>query len=213
MRKRRNEQMTKHRLIKTKTWVLLLSIVFVAGFYIGNVQAATPNDQLPTKDELIGFLGTVPIRYNESYVETASSMAFEQHPSWKWDIWQTDDSKMISFYYLDQDSKKGYGSIYLSDMGFDVTKTCKGNTSLLESYSGEEENNAVEEITEVEEVIEEETKNVEEDREEDTDESYNAKEEYEEVIEESIDDKISKMSRGEKIDLVTKLLNMLFGGD
>jgi hypothetical protein len=198
--------MTRHRLIKTKTWIVLLSIVFVTGFYIGNVQAATPKDQLPTKDELIDFLGTVPIRYNESYVETASGMALEQHPTWKWDIWKTDDSKMISFYYSDSGSKKGYGSIYLSDMGSDVTKTCPGDTALLESYAGDEENNTVEEITEVEEVIEEET---EQEVKEDDGEIKPIEEETEEVI---IEDPKS-LSNDDKIKIIVKLINFLWGDE
>lgn len=202
-----------NRIIKVLTGLLCIALL------CSLASAETQTKDLPTKGQVISFLQTVPID-GSSYIEKASSMSVSENPTWKWDIWKAPAGNLlISFYYTDPASPAGYGSIYLDDYGSDITESkglCKAKNTLIENYKGDK---VIEEtITPTEEIKEEKTS-------EDPTEEMEVKEEVpekvdsstdgigEKVVQEGIDEHISKMSRGEKIDLVTKLLNMIWGDD
>jgi hypothetical protein len=92
---------------------------------------AAPN--LPTKQEIITFLDNVPTD-NGSFIQTASNMSKTEHPNWNWDIWTTNSTKMISFYYNNSSSEKGYSSLYYDEAGKYLNHLCYINLTLVESY-------------------------------------------------------------------------------
>jgi hypothetical protein len=78
------------------------------------LQQLAVDKNLPTKEEVTTFANNVTFKYDFALVASAHSK--EEHPAWKWDLWKynsrQEEKNVISFYYSDQNSSKGYGSIY-----------------------------------------------------------------------------------------------------
>lgn len=92
---------------------------------------AAPN--LPTKQEIMTFVDSVPTD-NGKFIQTASNMSKAEHPNWNWDIWSTNSTKMISFYYNNSSAEKGYSSLYYDETGKYMAHLCYINLTLVESY-------------------------------------------------------------------------------
>jgi hypothetical protein len=92
---------------------------------------AAPN--LPTKQEIITFVDSVPTD-NGKFIQIASNMSKTEHPNWNWDIWSTNSTKMISFYYNNSSSEKGYSSLYYDESGKYLNHLCYINLTLVESF-------------------------------------------------------------------------------
>lgn len=190
----------------------IISVLILALLVCSTASAETANKDLPTKQELISFLQTVPINEN-SYTDTVFNQLVSEHPTWKCDVW-TDKtgSKLASLYYTDPESTKGYGSIYMNDRGSDVTGTlCNPGCTLEKSWLGEEDK--VREDTQTEENIsyfkdKEEVKPVEEVKEEETEDVT----EDETVIKiEYTKNDLKKMDNKERWSLIKEIYKALFG--
>lgn len=71
--------------------------------------------ELPTKDALDNFIGTIP--KEAGFASVAFEKSVSENPSWPCDIW-SDGS--VSFYYA-ASGLRGYSSIYYNDNGIKTT--------------------------------------------------------------------------------------------
>ena len=138
---------------------LKIGSVFLIFALLTSCVAATENKDLPTKEEITNFISGIPVSSN--YIITAFDAVKEKHPAWNCDTWvDKNGNQILSLYYVDPDSAKGYGSIYFNEFGKEISMSGV-EVKLVNHYVGE----AVSEEQPVEEddqPVEEETQPVEE---------------------------------------------------
>ncbi len=84
------------------------------------VGAATENKDLPTKEEINYFIAGIPV--SDNYVITVFNTVKDKRPAWNCDTWvDQDGNQILSLYYVDPDSTKGYGSIYFNEFGKEIS--------------------------------------------------------------------------------------------
>jgi hypothetical protein len=110
---------------------LFLLTIFCIALLAVNATATTDNKDLPTKKEVKRFVNA--FESDDDFISEISDAAKEEHPTWKWDIWN--DGEMISFYYK---TSNGYGSIYYDEDGDRVKPDCDVKYEATESYLGGE---------------------------------------------------------------------------
>ncbi|KKI00138.1 hypothetical protein EO95_07460 [Methanosarcina sp. 1.H.T.1A.1] len=140
---------------------LKIESVFLIFALLTSCVAATENKDLPTKEEITEFISGIPVSSN--YIITTFDAVKEKHPAWNCDTWvDKNGNQILSLYYVDPDSAKGYGSIYFNELGKEISMLGV-EASLVNHYVGEagsEEQPAEEEAQPVEEEnqpVEEET--------------------------------------------------------
>lgn len=142
------------------TMKLIITLCIIA--LVASVASAeTRNEDLPSENELISL--TENFKVSDNYVTEMSACIQNDHPTRKYDIWEYIDidegntRKVISVYYRDPTSSKGYGSLYYDETGRRITRMCGVEYKLIESYKGEPEKATKDvEEEEVEEEVEEE---------------------------------------------------------
>ena len=81
---------------------------------------ATENKDLPTKEEINYFIAGIPV--SDNYVITVFNTVKDKQPAWNCDTWvDQDGNQILSLYYVDPDSTKGYGSIYFNEFGKEIS--------------------------------------------------------------------------------------------
>jgi len=146
--------------------VKITCVILIFALLISCV-AATENKDLPTKEEITDFIAGIPV--SDNYINIVFDAVKEKQPAWNCDKWvDKDGNQILSLYYVDPDSAKGYGSIYFNEFGNEIS-TSGLNAQIVESYVGktvseeqpaEEENQPVEkEVQSVEKEKKDETEN------------------------------------------------------
>jgi len=131
--------------------VKITCVILIFALLISCV-AATENKDLPTKEEITDFVAGIPV--SDNYIITVFNAVKEKKPAWNCDIWvDKNGNQILSLYYVDSGSEKGYDSIYFNEFGNEIS-TSGLNVQIVESYVGktvseeqpaEEENQPVEE--------------------------------------------------------------------
>ncbi|GLI13613.1 hypothetical protein MTHERMMSTA1_07390 [Methanosarcina thermophila MST-A1] len=88
----------------------------------GNIQTTdrTVNKDLPTKEEVTDFIASIPV--TDNYINTVYDAVVNNHPSWNCDIWKDKNgNQLLSLYYINPSSAKGYGSIYFNEFGKEIS--------------------------------------------------------------------------------------------
>lgn len=137
--------------------------------------AATENKNLPTKEEITDFIAGIPV--SDNYIITVFDTVKDKQPTWNCDTWEDKNgNQMLSLYYIDPDSVKGYDSIYFNEFGKKISM-CGVEAKLVNHYVGEavsEENTPVgttrgsikeQSVTDQTETVEEEADSVEQETE------------------------------------------------
>ena len=94
--------------------------VFLIFTLLTSCVAATENKDLPTKEEITGFIAGIPV--SDNYINTVVDAVKDKQPAWKCDIWvDKNGNQMLSLYYVDPDSAKGYDSIYFNEVGKEIS--------------------------------------------------------------------------------------------
>ena len=110
--------------------------VFLIFTLLTSCVAATENKDLPTKEEITGFIAGIPV--SDNYINTAVDAVKDKQPAWKCDIWvDKNDNQMLSLYYVDPDSAKGYNSIYFNEFGKEIS-LCGVEVELVYQYKGKD---------------------------------------------------------------------------
>jgi len=181
---------------------LILMCLILSFTAVSNAQ--TENKDLPTESQILNFIDSV----DNPSVTSLSETSMDENPSLKWDTWKNGaGNKNISFYYVDSDSKRGYGSLYFDNNGNKLSIAC-GNYDLIKSYTGEDkedtedEENEVKEQPEEKQVHEEDVKEEKEQVTEDEDDEHVAEEE------ESSEDE-TKITIEVKSRIISKIANVL----
>ena len=94
---------------------LLLTFVLLT-----SCEAATENKDLPTKEEITDFIAGIPV--TDNYINTVYDAVIDKHPTWNCDIWKDKNgNQLLSLYYINPSSAKGYGSIYINEFGKEIS--------------------------------------------------------------------------------------------
>jgi len=113
---------------------LKITGVFLIFALLTSCVAATENKDLPTKEEITDFIADIPVSNN--YIITVFDTVKDKQPAWNCDTWEDKNgNQMLSLYYVDPDSAKGYGSIYFNELGEEVSK-CGVEAKLVNHYEG-----------------------------------------------------------------------------
>lgn len=100
---------------------LKIICVFLIFALLISCVAATEYKDLPTKEEITDFVAGIPV--SDNYIITVFNAVIDKQPTWKCDIWvDKDGDQILSLYYVDPDSAKGYGSIYFNELGKEISK-------------------------------------------------------------------------------------------
>lgn len=109
--------------------------VFLIFALLTSCVAATENKDLPTKEEITDFIAGIPV--SDNYIITVFDTVKDKQPTWNCDTWKDKNgNQMLSLYYVDPDSSKGYGSIYFNELGEEISK-CGIEATLVNHYVGE----------------------------------------------------------------------------
>ena len=186
----------------------IITVLILSFFVCSAASAETANKDLPTKGELTDFTESISFMYD--FTASASAHSEEEHPTWKWDLWTYEDGNksknVISFYYTDPKSQKGYGSIYYDENGEIVKSMCGVNYELYESYRGKE---PVEEEKIIEDTSERET--IEEEIEEEVKQEDELEEDETIIKIEYTKNDLKKMDNKERWGLIKDIYHALFG--
>lgn len=160
--------------------------------------AATENKDLPTKEEITDFIAGISV--SDNYITTVFDAVKDKQPAWNCDTWvDKNGNQILSLYYVDPDSAKGYDSIYFNELGKEIS-VCGVEVELVNHYVGEavsEENTPVDTTpasiqeqsgTAQTQLVEEETEPIEEETELVEEETEPVEEEAELVEDERLDD-------------------------
>ena len=110
--------------------------VFLIFTLLTSCVAATENKDFPTKEEITGFIAGIPV--SDNYINTVVDAVKDKQPAWKCDIWvDKNDNQMLSLYYVDPDSAKGYNSIYFNEFGKEIS-LCGVEVELVYQYKGKD---------------------------------------------------------------------------
>ncbi len=113
--------------------------------------AEIENKDLPTKEEITDFIAGIPVSNN--YINTVFNAVKDKHPAWNCDTWvDKNGNQIISLYYVDPYSSKGYDSIYFNEFGKEISMSGV-EVSLVNHYVGE--------VGSEEQLVDEETQSVE----------------------------------------------------
>jgi hypothetical protein len=110
---------------------IIITGLLILTLLAGSVAAITDNKDLPTKKEVKNFVNSFEAK--DDFITEISETAKEEHPDWKWDIWN--NGEMISFYYK---TGNGYGSIYYDEDGTRIKPECGVEYKATKSYFGED---------------------------------------------------------------------------
>ena len=114
---------------------LKITGVFLIFALLTSCVAATENKDLPTKEEITDFIAGIPV--SDNYIITVFDTVKDKQPTWNCDTWKDKNgNQMLSLYYVDPDSSKGYGSIYFNELGEEISK-CGIEAMLVNHYVGE----------------------------------------------------------------------------
>lgn len=160
---------------------LKITGIFLVFALLTSCVAATENKDLPTKEEITDFIAGIQV--SDNYINRVFDAVIDKQPTWNCDIWaDKNGNRILSLYYVDPDSAKGYGSIYFNELGKEISM--RGvKVTLVKSHVGEavsEENTPVDttsasvqeqssisqtqSVEEESELVEEENKSVEKDQ-------------------------------------------------
>ncbi|MGI5991473.1 MAG: hypothetical protein ACOX79_02470 [Methanosarcina sp.] len=93
--------------------------VFLIFALLTSCVAATENKNLPTKKEITDFIASIPV--SDNYINTVFDTVKDKHPVWNCDIWvDKNGNQLLSLYYVDPGSAKGYGSVYFNELGKEI---------------------------------------------------------------------------------------------
>lgn len=96
--------------------------------------AATENKDLPTKEEITDFIAGISV--SDNYIITVFDTVKDKQPAWNCDTWvDKNGNQILSLYYVDPDSAKGYGSIYFNKLGKEIS-TRGVEVKLVNHYVG-----------------------------------------------------------------------------
>jgi len=128
--------------------------VFLIFALLTSCVAATENKDLPTREEIIDFIAGIPV--SDNYIITVFNTVEDKQLAWNCDIWEDKNgNQILSVYYVDRDSAKGYGSIYFNELGEEISmRGVEVEPEPVKHYVGKdvsEEPTPVEEYTPVEE--------------------------------------------------------------
>ena len=114
---------------------LKITGVFLIFALLTSCVAATENKDLPTKEEITDFIAGIPV--SDNYIITVFDTVKDKQPTWNCDTWKDKNgNQMLSLYYVNPDSSKGYGSIYFNELGEEISK-CGVEAKLVNHYVGE----------------------------------------------------------------------------
>jgi len=128
---------------------LKITGVFLIFTLLISCVVATENKDLPTKKEITDFIAGIPV--SDDYINTVFDTVIDKQPTWNCDKWvaKKNGNQILSLYYVDPDSAKGYGSIYFNELGEEISM--RGvEVKLVEKHLGKivsEENTPVKTIT------------------------------------------------------------------
>jgi hypothetical protein len=157
--------------VKMKLSLKITGILLIFALLTSCV-AATENKDLPTKEEITDFIAGIPV--SDNYVITIFDTVKDKQPSWNCDTWvDKNGDKILSLYYIDPDSEKGYGSIYFNEFGEEISHGVEGE--LENHYIGKEKETVTETEEETKDTPTEETKDttIEETKDTPTEETKN----------------------------------------
>lgn len=113
---------------------LKITGVFLIFALLTSCVAATENKDLPTKEEITDFIAGIPV--SDNYIITVFDTVKDKQPTWNCDTWKDKNgNQMLSLYYVNPDSSKGYGSIYFNELGEEISK-CGVEVTLVNHYVG-----------------------------------------------------------------------------
>lgn len=96
--------------------------------------AATENKNLPAAINVINYANSITA--TNSSADVLFNSIISENPTWKTDMWQGNSgSKVVSVYYRDIFSVKGYGSYYIEN-GKYITPSCTEKYKLVGHYVG-----------------------------------------------------------------------------
>ncbi|AKB43754.1 hypothetical protein [Methanosarcina vacuolata] len=108
---------------------LKIIYIFLIFALLTSCVAATKTKDLPTKEEITDFIAGIPV--SDNYIITVFNAVIDKQPTWNCDIWvDKDGNQLLSLYYVDPDSTKGYGSIYFNELGKDISRQDKQGLEL-----------------------------------------------------------------------------------
>lgn len=113
---------------------LKMTGVFLIFALLTSCVAATGNKDLPTKEEITDFIAGIPV--SDNYIATVFDAVKDKQPAWNCDTWvDKNGNKILSLYYVDPDSAKGYSSIYFNELGKKISMSGV-EVVLVNSYVG-----------------------------------------------------------------------------
>lgn len=99
---------------------LKITGVFLVFALLTSCVTATENKDLPTKEEITDFIAGIPV--SNKYINTVFDAVKDNQPTWNCDTWvDKNGNQILSLYYVDPDSTKGYGSIYFNELGKEIS--------------------------------------------------------------------------------------------
>lgn len=114
---------------------LKITYVFLIFALLTSCVAATENKDLPTKEEITDFIAGIPV--SDNYIATVFDAVKDKQPAWNCDTWvDKNGNQILSLYYVDPDSAKGYGSIYFNELGKEISMLGL-EVELVNHYVGE----------------------------------------------------------------------------
>lgn len=114
---------------------LKITGVFLIFALLTSCVAATENKDLPTKEEITDFIAGISV--SDNYITTVFDAVKDKQPAWNCDTWvDKNGNQILSLYYVDPDSAKGYGSIYFNELGKEISM-CGVEVELVNHYVGE----------------------------------------------------------------------------
>ncbi|HPS89915.1 MAG TPA: hypothetical protein PLC35_08095, partial [Methanosarcina vacuolata] len=97
----------------------IIGIFLIFALLTSCVAATEPKD-LPTKEEITDFIASIPV--SDNYINTVFDAVKDEQPTWNCDTWEDKNgNQMLSLYYVDPDSSKGFDSIYFNELGEEIS--------------------------------------------------------------------------------------------
>jgi len=114
---------------------LKIICVFLIFALLTSYVAATENKDLPTKKEITDFIAGIPV--SDNYIITVFNTVKDKQPAWNCDTWvDQNGNQILSLYYVNPNSERGYGSIYFNEFGKE-TYISGVKFNLVNHYVGE----------------------------------------------------------------------------
>lgn len=105
--------------VKMKLPLKITGVFLIFALLTSCVAATEPKD-LPTKEEITDFIASIPV--SDNYINTVFDAVKDEQPTWNCDTWEDKNgNQMLSLYYVDPDSSKGFDSIYFNELGEEIS--------------------------------------------------------------------------------------------